>query len=420
MGDEKADIATAPAAAPIAAASRPTPVKAVKAKNGEVVEHPSLAKGVAANRARMRHRHWIAAASFALCVVVPAAGAITYLYGWAADQYGSYTAFSVRSGETVAPMGLLGALTQSVGATGVDAEIIYDFVRSQQMVEAAMTKLPLERMFSVPQDDALFRLTPGQPIEDVLLYWNRMTDVSFDSVSGIVRFEARAFTPEDAHTITSFVLDEATRVVNNLSDQAQTDAIRVARQVLDAAEERLRGARADLRRFRDVEQGVDPSQSVASRMGVVSTLEADLAASQVELRSVLELVGPRSPRVAALRQRIASLETQIVAERARIGGGAQQDQEATRRLSGVVSDYEDLEVNREFAQSAYLAALSAFEQAQIEARRQARFLAPHIVPTRSIAPQYPQRAALSAAVFGLALVLWMVGLLIAYNVRDRH
>lgn len=426
MADEKAEGAAAvkerPAAAEAAAAkpAKKAAPKPEKPARGKVVEHPSLAKGMAANRARMRPRHWIAAASFMLCVVAPSAAAIAYLHGWAADQYGSYTAFSVRSGEAAAPTGLLGALTQSVATTGVDAEIIYDLVRSQQMVEAAMAALPLERMFGLPEDDALFRLSPGQPIETVVRYWNRMTDVSFDSASGIVRFEARAFTPDDAQAITSFVLDEATRVVNDLSDQAQADAISIARQVLTDAEARLREARAAVRRFRDVEQGVDPSQTVAARMGVVSTLEGELAATEVELRSVLELVGPRSPRVGALRQRIASLQTQLARERERIGAGADGDGAAARRLSSVVSDYENLEVDREFAQTAYLSALNAFEVAQIDARRQARFLAPHISPTRSIAPQYPQRTALSAATFGLALVLWMVGLLVAYNLRDRH
>jgi capsular polysaccharide transport system permease protein len=77
-------------------------------------------------------------------------------------------------------------------------------------------------------------------------------------------------------------------------------------------------------------------------------------------------------------------------------------------------------VELEFAQNAYVSALSSFEQAQVEARRQTRFLSPHIRPTLSVEAQYPQRALLAAGVFVLLTVGWAVLALIAYNVRDRR
>ena len=83
-------------------------------------------------------------------------------------------------------------------------------------------------------------------------------------------------------------------------------------------------------------------------------------------------------------------------------------------------DYEELMVEREFAENTYVSALASFEQAQVEARRQTRFLSPHIHPTLSVEPQYPQRALLSLGVFVLLTVGWAVLALIVYNVRDRR
>lgn len=91
-----------------------------------------------------------------------------------------------------------------------------------------------------------------------------------------------------------------------------------------------------------------------------------------------------------------------------------------RRFADLVAEYEELVVDREFAENVYVAALSSYESAQIEARRQMRFLAPHIHPTLSEEPQHPRRALLAAGVFLALSALWATLLLIAYNIRDRR
>jgi capsular polysaccharide transport system permease protein len=402
-----------------AAAKRPAAKAAPAAKRGQVVDHPALGT-LTVKRAKPRLRHYATLLSFVLAVLLPSAVTVGYLYTRAADQYASSVAFSVRSGESVIPSGLLGVFAQQVSSAGADAEIVYEFVRSQKMIEAALATLPLEAIYNRPERDFVFRLGEEQPVEDIVAYWNRMTDISFDPGTGIVRFEARAFTAEDAQRIADFVLAESTRIVNDLSEQAREDAIRVASIAVTEAEERLREARRAMREFRNLEQEIDPTENAAAKLGLVAALEQALAETRVELDTELQLVGERSPKVSQLRQRIASIEKQITDERARLGAGATGDAEAERRFANVVSAYEERQVDLEFAQNAYTSALAAFEQAQIEARRQSRFLAPHIEPTLSVAPQYPQRALLSLAVFGLLTAAWAVVLLIVYNIRERH
>lgn len=389
---------------------------------GKVIDHPAT-RGIAAAPARPRVRHYAALASFALCVALPAALFTGYLYLRAADQYASTVAFSVRGPEQAPVVGLLGALGQGFSNGGVDAEIVYEFVRSQQMVETAARALPLDRMFNRRPGDVVFSLGEDQPVEDVVDYWNWMTDVSFDGATGLVRFEARAFTPDDAQAIAAFVLDESTRLVNALSQRAREDAISVAKGAVAEAEDRLRFVRRAMRDFRDRAQDVDPSENARAALGLVANLEEELARARVSLDTELSLVGAASPRIAPLRQRIASLTTQIEEGRARIGAGERLDPASAasgKALSTAITDYEELQVDLEFAQNVYLSALSSFEQAQIEARRQSRFLTPHIGPTRSEAPQHPQRAIMSLAALGALGALWLVGVLLAYNLRDRR
>ena len=320
-------------------AAKPAPVR------GEVVSLPPGAEPRAVPATRPKTRHRLALWSYVALVVLPAAAITAYLYGVAADQYASRTSFSIRGAESSGPVSFLGALSQTVTLGGTDAEIVYDFVRSQQMVEAAAVALPLAEIFNRPQRDVVFRLGEERPVEAVRDYWNRMTTISFDGASGIVHFEARAFDPESARAVAQFVLDESTRIVNDMSAQAREDAVAVARQVLTDTEERLRAARRAIRAFRDVEQELDPTVNAGAAMGLMAVLREQLAAAQIELDSYLALVGPRGPRAPALRQRIESLERRIDAERQRLGAGEPTGAqgpagERERLFSALMGEYE--------------------------------------------------------------------------------
>lgn len=410
-----------PVARPRLAAAAP---QAPAPRRGEVVELPPAAEVRAVQPALPRRRHKLTVLSFLLAVVLPGALVTGYLYLYAADQYASRMSFSIRGNETTAPIAFLGALTQTVSVGGTDAEIVYDFVRSQQMVEAVAAALPLGTIFNRPADDIVFRLGEDRSIEDITEYWNWMTSISFDGASGIVQFEARAFDPDSARAIAQFVLDESTRIVNDISARAREDAVGVARSVLDQAEERLRVIRRDIRAFRDVERELDPVENARAALGLMATLRQQLAEAQVELNSYLALVGERGPKVPALRQRIESLELRIASERERLGAGADAPPSVLppgeRLFSELMGDYEELMVELEFAQTAYVSALTSFEQAQVEARRQTRFLAPHVRPTLSVEAEYPQRALIAAGAFLLFTVVWSVLLLVVYNIRDRR
>lgn len=389
-------------------------------KHGKVVDHPASALGLAAKRARPRKRHFFALASFALLVIAPSLAAVGYLYTRAADQYASTLAFSIRGNEPLPQLGLLGMIAQNVSGGGTDAEIVYEFIRSQQMVEAALVSLPLETMFNRPEDDFVFRLGVDRPIEELVDYWNWITDISFDGATGLVRFEARAFDPEDARRIAEFVLAESTRIVNDLSAQARLDAVSVAKLTLTEAEDRLREARRKVRAFRDVEQAIDPTEDARAALGLMAVLEQSLAETQVERDTQAALIGPRAPQIARLNQRIESLQKRIDEERSRLGAGAASGDGGERLFSQLLGEYEDLRVEQEFAERAYISTLASYEQAQIEARRQTRYLSPHIAPTLSVEAQHPQRAMIGMAIFVILLVSWSVVLLVVYNIRDRR
>jgi len=77
-------------------------------------------------------------------------------------------------------------------------------------------------------------------------------------------------------------------------------------------------------------------------------------------------------------------------------------------------------VNREFAETAYTAALATYDQALAEARRKSRYLAAYIKPTLAEAAEYPQREILLAVTAFFLLVGWAIAALVFYSLRDRR
>lgn len=366
--------------------------------------------------ARPHRRHWAIFASFLLIVLLPFSLATGYLYTRAADQYHSETAFSIRSEEQAsAAAGLLGAITQINPGSASEPDILYEYIRSQKMVEDIDAQLDLRMIYNDAEGDPIFTLGPDATIEDLLAFWNRMVVVSYETSAGIIHVRANAFDPEDARAIAAAILAESGKLVNQLSEQAREDAVRFAREELEEAEAHLREVRKRLADFRRTNRIVDPSADIAGQMGLLNALQQELAQALVERDVLLSYAAEDDQRVIQANRRISAITAQIEDERETLGVGG-----VDGVLPEVVGTYEELLVDIEFANTAYTQALAALAAARAEARRQSRYLAPHVRPTYAESPLYPRRLLLSGLT-GLFLLLgWGVALLIYYNVRDNN
>lgn len=365
-------------------------------------------------RTRAQRRARTLRLGFVAVVLVPFALSAAYLYGIAAPQFHSETAFSIRSEETsMAAAGILGAITQISSGTASDADVLYDTIRSQSMVEAIDEKLDLRAIYSIPQNDLLFALPPDASQEDLVEYWGRMVHVVRDAGSGIIRVRAEAFSARDATAIATAILTESTEIVNRLSAQARSDAIRFASADLAEAQLRLKSLRADLARFRRDTRIIDPAADVAGQMGLLGALQTELAQALVDRDTLRSYADDKDHRVVQANRRIEAISTRIDAERLSLGLGVGPD-----GGTEVLGRYEALLTDFEFAQAAYTQAMTNLALARAEARRQNRYLAPHIRPTLAETALYPRRWLLTALV-GLFLMLgWAVIVIVGYNLRD--
>lgn len=371
----------------------------------------------AARPARMRRRHWLLVFSFLLGVILPVLGSAYYLYTRAADQYASRMGFSVRSEEAGSPFELFGSLTNLSGSSSSDTDILYEYIRSQEMVQAVDAALDLRTLYSKPENDPYFSLSPEASVEQMLDYWQDMVRVVYDPGTGLLEVEVRAFDPEDARRIARDVLERSSARINELSAVARADLTRYAREDLDEALTRLKDARQALTLFRNETQIVDPSADIQGQMGLLNSLQAQLAETLIELDLLSDTARDGDPRVTQARRKVEVIKSHIAEERRKLGVAGTG---APRVFADLIGKFESLQVNLEFAEKAYISALSAYDGAVARARRQSRYLATYLQPTLAETPQYPQREILLAVLSLILFGCWTILTLVYYSLRDRR
>lgn len=393
-------------------------VAELEARIAEVEQRPAYPL---ARPASMKRRHWGLVASFVALVLVPLAAVIFYLWVVAEDQYASTAGFTVRSQESSGANDLLGGLAQFAGnSTASDSDILYEFIQSQEMVEAVDGAVDLQGHYSAvwPRDWA-FGLWPEATVEDLTWYWQRIVGISFDSGSGLIEVQALAFDPDTAQAITQAVVRESQIRINALNEQARADAMRYAQADLDEALERLKAARLALTQFRTRTRIVDPEADIQGRMGVMNNLQQQLAEALIEYDLLRGTVGENDVRLKQAQQQIDVIRDRINIERQTFTSNNTDTGGVGEDYPSLIAEFERLTVDREYAEESYRAALTALEVARDDAARQSRYLATYINPTRASEAEYPRRSVL-AALAGLFLLLaWSIMALIYYSIRDR-
>ncbi len=373
----------------------------------------------AAGVARVRTRHYGLLLSFLLVVLLPSAATGWYLWVRAADQYTSSVGFSVRREEAQSAVELLGGLSKMSGSSSSDTDILYHFIRSQELVRLIDAEMNLRAHYSAPYGrDPVFAFDPEGTIEDLMAYWRQMVKTYYDPGTGLIELRVHAFDPVYARDLAEKIFVQSSRMINELSDIARADATRYARAELDRAIERLKEARQAMTEFRMRTQIVDPSADIQGQMGLLNTLQAQLAAALIELDLLRETVRGGDPRIAQAERRIEVIERRIVEERRKFGVGGQGP--GGEDFATLVAEFERLSVDRQFAEQAYTAALTAYDASLSEAQRQSRYLAAYIRPTLAERSAYPERAIVLGLTALFLLLAWSIAVLIYYSIRDRR
>ena len=354
-----------------------------------------------------------------IVIVLPVLLVTIYLHIFAKDQYASTVGFTIRHEETGGASEIMGGLRSMLG-TGSrgDADLLYQFIQSQEIIERISAKFDLLGHYSANWPyDPIYSLWPDATIEDLLWFWQRMVRISYDKSSGLIQLDVRAHDPESAQKIAKLIVSESELMINRLNLTARTDATRNAESDLKVALERLRAARQKLATFRGSSRIVDPQADIASRMGVLSNLQQQLATALVEYDLLSPTTDPRDPRISQMQRRIEVVRARIRDERQSLTQHGTTDEGTD--YPQLIAQFESLQVDQSFAETTYQAALTALDAARSNAERQNLYLANFIQPTYAQQAEYPRTTQIILLTLLFASLFWGVLALVFYSLRDR-
>ncbi len=407
---------SAPKAPP---APKPAAPKAAAKPAAKPKADPQVVIRPLASKATRKTRHWGLMSAFIIMVLLPTLATWWYLNERAADQYASTLGFTVRSEEVASAADLLGGIAPALGGSSgtTDADILYEFIRSQTLVQQIDDALDLRSIYTPYLDrDPIFSFDPDGTIEDLTTYWQRMVRISYEASSGLMELRVLAFDPDQARQIAQEIFDKSSVMINDLSAIAREDATRYAREDLDLAVERLKEAREALTAFRISSEIVDPTADVQGQMGLLSLLQEQQVAALIEFDLLSNSTREGDPRLEQARRRIAIIEDRIREERRKFGIAGEGDASYAETIAG----FERLTVDREFAEQAYAAALATYDAARAEANRQSRYLAAYIQPTKAERAEFPNKPLLIGVVALFSFLTWAIMALSYYALRDRR
>ena len=405
------------------ASQRSSPARSIEAGHGKGPEMNKNPGGApvhpTAKPARMRRRHWGVVVSFIALVLLPLGLFAVYLWAIADDRYTSTVGFTVRQEEGTSGTDLLGGLASITGGgSSSDGDVLYEFIRSQEIVRQIDTRLGLREYFSSHwESDPVFALWPDPTIEDMHSYWGRTVRVSYDQSTGLTELRVITFDPIMAKAIASEIVMESQAMVNKLSEQARADAIRYANIELAQAQDQLKSARAALTDFRTRTQIVDLEADIQARMGVVSNLQQRLATELVEFDELATTTSSEDPRFIQAQRRISVIRERITEERSTFAN--------TEVLSTgedyptLISEFEGLAIERQFAEETFRAALTTRNSARANAARQSQYLVTYVSPTLAESADYPERSILMSLAALFASLGWGIVILVYYSIRDK-
>jgi capsular polysaccharide transport system permease protein len=381
---------------------------------------PSADTDQKAAAARSWARRWLIV-SFALVVALPTLAAAWYFAFIASDVYVSEMRLTVRNPADVSQLGVdaipsLGKLKLSVPKSSAqDSYIVLDYIRGKAIVDDIGGESFLKSIYSRDEIDWISRLSPNASAEKTFRYWRNHIDTEHSATSGLVAVKIFAFSPEEARTIGTRILEASEKLLNQISIRNRHDAVDHARAEVETTARMLEAARAALTKYRNDNSTIDPARKGQE----IGKLIADLTLQKLQIQASSagygDSLSPNAPAARTTKAKIDEIDRKI----SELKSELTSQNEAGDSIPKELNEFERLKLDQESADKLHQMAVLALDRTRQDAERQLLYVAPVMSPTLPEKALYPERA-WSTFMVGIALlVLWGIGVAFVGTVYDH-
>lgn len=375
---------------------------------------PATPPAGAATRVRALGARLRRGGAFGVAGLVCAAAAI-YWGAIASDRYVSQANVIVQrtdlsGGHTVD----FSSLLSGVNGSRSDELLLRNHLLSMDMLRKLDVKLGLRAHYSDRGRDPLSRMWSADvPDEWFLQYFLSRVSVELDEYSGVLVIKAQAFDARTAQAISSMMVQEGERAMNEMAHQLARDQVAFVERQVEQMAERFQQTRQALLRFQNAHGLVSPQGRAEQLNGVVERLQAQRTELQTRRNALLGYLEPTAAGVVELDLQIEAIDKQVAQEQARLTSSS------GKALNTTVEEYQRLELEAGFANDVYKTALVALEKGRVEATRNLKKVSVVQSPTLPQQPLEPRR--IYNIIVSVLVTLLLAGVvhLLAAIVRDH-
>jgi capsular polysaccharide transport system permease protein len=336
---------------------------------------------------RRRRRLLLLAARMIAFVLLPTFLAGWYFYRVATPMYATKAEFVIQQAGPASSGGALGGLFSGTGfATSQDSVSVQAYLQSREAMLRLESDLGFRDHFMDEAIDPVQRLAPDASLEDAYGIYKRFVKISYDTSEGLIRMEVVAADPKVAANWASQLVGYAEEQVDHLTQRLRADQMTDAQEGYEKAEANLSAAQRRLIELQEKFEVISGEAEVGLLNTQIASLETQLTTERIGLAQIVSNPTPNQARADAVRQRIASLEAEIAALRAKMTTGSA----AETSLAEIQSELQVAQADVATRQMLLAQALQSMETARIEANRQVRYLSLAVSPTPTDEPAYPR------------------------------
>lgn len=352
-------------------------------------------------------------------LIMPLVLAVVYFAGLAANRYVSEAAVVVRqsnqsSGSVPGAALLLAGINPS---SREDTLYLRQYIHSLDLLKRLDEELHVREHFANQAGrDPFYRLYDFFSQERFLDYYRNRVELLMNDESGVLTVRVEGFEPVFAQTLNRTILLESERFINSMSQSMAREQMNFAEAELVRAGERLQAAKRKLLAFQSKYKLLDPLAQAQATGTLAAELQAQLSMKEAELKQAQTYLNEDSYQVKALRGQIEALRSQAELEQRRATNGPANGQQ----LNAQAAQFQELKFEAGFAEDAYKLALTALENARIEATRKLKTVSVIAAPSQPEMAEYPRRLYNLLTLGALCVLLYGVARLVVATIRDHQ
>ncbi|HEC1745675.1 TPA: capsule biosynthesis protein [Campylobacter lari] len=339
--------------------------------------------------------------SFKIVLILTAFVVFYYVF-IAANRYVSESVLSVKSttGDSGAITGIAALLTNN-SFSSEDIAFLKSYIHSLDMLNILEEKIQIRELYQKQKLDFFYSISSSADQEDFLKYYqNRVKIIQENSANGLLRVEVEGFDPQSAHLIASTIVKESEKFINEISHKAARDQMQFAEEELLQFKKRYQKAKDELLAFQNKYGVFDPLKQAEGTLKLIAELESKIAAKEAELLMMQSYINDNAPQIVTIKSEITALKKQLQKEKSKVSSP-----KSSQKLNDLAAKFQDLTIEAGFAESAYTAALKAYESARIEALRKIK----QVVIVQS--PSLPQSAKYPEALYNILTAFMILSLI---------